>query len=908
MGGTTLAIYGGGFANSPLLTARFIRGTETTDVRATFHSQSLISVVTPARNEAGWTQIIVSNDGSSFSGMPNVFTKGSGTFLAYVYDDSLAGFYDGVRQGTNTHAYHETWVASNTTGPYIGGTEVTISATGLNLAGGALGANDVYRGPTDGAGTPNPNFPDSTAPMNSPRIRGTFYPGTHLTCRMTCSINVDGTGATSYVKEAPAMWLSYVAVKCETPPMPVPNGDPIPSTTCQYQISNNGVSYDTTYASFTYSDPLPTVTSISTSQKSVWGARGPFDGNTEVVVKGTNFLPSKYLKCKFGGIPEAGKQLWESDDVSHVVGQPGGRVRWISSTEIRCITPAFGPAAQLRQYPSDTTLISSTNVIGSGAVLDVTMAGDAISAVSIVDGGQGYASAPVLTFVGGGGAGAAATASLTGGKITSVALTSGGYSYNQGTGAAATATVTNGVLTSIALTSGGMGYRVPPEVTFSCAASCLAAHGAHAVAVAVLGPADNCFAEYGCFVKKVIEVRIVSAGQYASAPVVSFSPQKPVIQVRAAELNAAAADPASIGAYTMQGKGINELDPELRHGSWPSGAYDISTASYDIVATGDVAGITGRRLAAAELNPSYRGSTLLAPSSAAGSDGSIKPAHQDLVQVSNNYNKFGVPVTGDPTQTPTHVGYRDNTAVAKGYWMWSRSVGTPSDCRVSTNPPLNYYTNALEGHNLDKGAGWLSSSTADPIYGVPGNADPGNPSKSCLYFLYGDIYVSPSGSDVTGHGTAARPYATIQKCIDASLTDARDFYPSQDTFITMADRVSSALSPRSSSSPSRASAFAGYGYTVNRDRCILKDGTYWGVGNREFIARGRVVHLMAENNEKVTIDCEGASLGKNVFTGARDPARLTPTGSVSMFGIITKRCNFPGASHATDKPYYYGRA
>jgi len=48
--------------------------------------------------------------------------------------------------------------------------------------------------------------------------------------------------------------------------------------------------------------------------------------------------------------------------------------------------------------------------------------------------------------------------------------------------------------------------------------------------------------------------------------------------------------------------------------------------------------------------------------------------------------------------------------------------------------------------------------------------------EDCIYFLYSDIYVSPSGSDSTGHGTAGRPYRTIQKCIDASLAGARDFY------------------------------------------------------------------------------------------------------------------------------------
>ena len=60
--------------------------------------------------------------------------------------------------------------------------------------------------------------------------------------------------------------------------------------------------------------------------------------------------------------------------------------------------------------------------------------------------------------------------------------------------------------------------------------------------------------------------------------------------------------------------------------------------------------------------------------------------------------------------------------------------------------------------------------------GHPGNTNLGHPDADCVYFMYSDIYVSPSGSDSTGQGTAGRPYRTIQKCIDASLAGARDYY------------------------------------------------------------------------------------------------------------------------------------
>jgi len=690
-GGATVSIYGGGFVNSPRLKVRFARDTEVSEVSATWHSTAMISVVTPARNGVGWTQVTVTNDGNAWSGVLNVYTKGSGTFLAFVYDDSAPGFYDGVRKTININGAREAWTAKNNTGPYIGGTSVLVEAVGL--AAGSTGNPDKYTGPTTGSGTPNPGFPDPMAAMNSPPIRGSFYPGSNLKCRMTCSIDVNNNGSPqSFVTTVSAVWHSYIAVECETPSMPVPDGDPIPSTQCQLQVANDGATYDQTHVVFTYADPVPTVTSISTSQSSVWGARGPFDGNTEVIVKGTNFLPSKHLKCKFGG--------WTADDVSHVVGEPGGRARYVSSTEIRCITPEFGPASQRRQYPA-----------GSG----VSAAGD---------------------------------------------------------------------------------------------------------------------------------------------------------------------DPSVIGGYTMQGKGETELDPEGSHGSWSSGVYDVSSAPYDVVSVSGVPGATVRSLlqfdTGGRYSPEDRGS-LLPPLGEAFIDGSIKPAHQDLVQVSNNYEKFGVAVSG--SSTPSHVGYRDNTAAVKGYWVWSQSVGDVNDCKVSNNPPTNYYDGTtVTGHNLDRGSGWLGSNPASSLFGVAGNADLGNPSKSCLYFLFGDIYVSPSGSDETGHGTAARPYATIQKCIDSALTNSREH--------------------RTSSSGKGMAG--GYGYTVNRDRCILKDGTYWGLGNRQLRANGRVVQVWAENADKAIVDCEGFPVGKHVYA-RKEPTRVYSPGSIHTQGIVLKRCGFKMPHRATNK-------
>jgi hypothetical protein len=43
-------------------------------------------------------------------------------------------------------------------------------------------------------------------------------------------------------------------------------------------------------------------------------------------------------------------------------------------------------------------------------------------------------------------------------------------------------------------------------------------------------------------------------------------------------------------------------------------------------------------------------------------------------------------------------------------------------------------------------------------------------------FLFCDIYISTTGSDVAGHGTPDRPYATLQRGIEAALGNPRSYY------------------------------------------------------------------------------------------------------------------------------------
>mmetsp|Transcript_32921 Transcript_32921/g.104806 ORF Transcript_32921/g.104806 Transcript_32921/m.104806 type:complete len:1244 (-) Transcript_32921:714-4445(-) len=1021
-GGTFVTIYGTGFTRSPFLQCRFAVEDELDTVFATYLSDSMAVCESPERDTVHTAHVTMSNDGITYSGFPNVYIKGSGTFLKFVYDNSDPGCLDckqtvelcGAGEGNgginclNPYYVNEIWDVDNATGPYIGGTEVTISAVGLNfpnqpydmfVQGGGYD-NTRYNQPVGGPGTPHPFSPDPTAVGNGPPVTGTFYPHKWIKCLFECfmDINQDGTPEVMVTSDwVDAKWIDYTKIMCITPPMPLPGkqGENLVKTPCTIRVSNNQQGLDQgsgtttrhrgfqcpgqcgqllggaacdhacdgTFAVFTYQDLKPEVRAIRSAQTSVWPARGPFQGNTEVTIIGINFLPSRYIKCRFGGMSYPNSTL-VMDDMTHVVGQEGGRVRYISSTEIICISPVFGPASAAEQYPEVYTNAATSHKImfptkspGSGAILEVaSYSSDAIASITVISPGRNYASEPTLSFHGGGGCCINASAVLdANGIIARVDVFDGGKNWNRGRDGTATAILSTGgsgleVVADMNITNPGYGYLWPPDVEFVCNSAsptldtCFvkgevsrggstpqASPNRHAKGVAVIAGG------------KLVRIDVTYPGAfYSVAPDVVITPAKPRIKIVAKErYNRNRDDPLEVGGYSKQGKSPEELDPEGNGGvlltevegeegtdvwrSYPRHAGGVENGQRRYPHGG------GHTHSIEDRGP------LLPPLGQAFMDGSIKPGHQALIRVSNNYHLPGVNKDDHPHFLTTdiqatgayleHKGYRDTVTQSSiqsmGYWIWSddgMDEDSQNRCRVSNNPPIHQF-GFIQGHGLDahhslgraddehdnigdstgftyldgssvRGApgmnatanvtlipsgivngnmsvGWIEVVNAgfgynappsitivgggghgakahavlsggtlfrvvvdyggigywyDPdiiitpvttptrydalvghnVYNLdqsalsvhqgefqqtsnyqvghgafpshPGNLNQGHPSRDCIYFLYSDIYVSPSGSDTTGQGTAGRPYRTIQKCIDSALQDPRAFY------------------------------------------------------------------------------------------------------------------------------------
>eukprot|EP00793_Prasinoderma_coloniale_P001378 PRCOL_00005153-RA len=1279
-GGTEVTIYGSRFKRSKYLKVRFAIENEFDEVDATFVSESEIRCISPERDSVHTAHVTASNDGVTFSGYPLVYTKGSGTFLKFIYDNSAPGCLDCLQgaSGMNPSFVNEVWRVDNATGPYIGGTEVTISSIALSNDGGAsgpgarganqqqatlyggVGSIQRYSTPTGGPGAPHPFSVDPTSEANGPPITGTFYPHVFLKCQFECEIDHDVDSDTATIMQTSewvhARWIDYTRIMCVSPFMTPPKAtglDSIPETVCKIRVSNNMQTFDEladTHVTFTYADPRPTVTNIKSNQHSVWPARGPFMGNTEVTVIGTNFLPSKYLSCRFGGHTSGGDGYHNSNtysggsyddwDDSHIVGEPGGKVRYISSTEIICTSPVYGPASQTVQYyPRGGCCAQLTAVLGNQSNVE---------SVTVVNGGSGYTTPPKIVFIGGGGCCVNATATIGTasecqrvgegeGCITGVTVHYGGKNFRAGAGAAATAIMSEGghrfvdgdqsgtlldddhseyVVSTVQVDDNGSGYLFPPGVVFSCASggySCFY-QGDVSGGTAAFMSGDTRSVSPGIHARahtvlengEVVRIVVTYGGKYYSErPVVTIVPQPPGVKAISEEIwDKRNRDyPPKVGYYSHQGKGAEELDPSGMHVEGASSGTQLAVDE-GLAASGHVRsestfpdGSAGSGLShdapnykvyTEEEEFAYRYSSvekqarapngqdlypldvlsaegrgpLLPAKGLAFMDGSIKPGHQALIRVSNNYAEkgadllsdpdlygdvAGLPVGGNPNNP--FVGNWDSSD-ASGYWIWSISGQTKAEldkCRVSNNPPVHQF-GTIQGHGTDShlglgvadlehdnvgshtgfndltsasvsgapgvdataeailsdcpdedgdglpcyvvksinitnpgkgyrtvptvtvapadydadgvnlgedtcrhvqakailsggtvyeivvdqynrglsargtgmctrapivtisaavnptaydGAGDGSTTpdsvghnvynldeTANSVFdgrykqdtnmdfghgafpGHPGNENLGHPNKDCIYFLYSDIYVSPSGSDETGQGTAGRPYRTIQRCLEAALNEPRMHYvykradggdrdpavPGSTSFdgTTTEHQHSTSARHGTESAGMRVDATGdigatgydkgytgtrmayrngritgrttagglygasgqsfdtrdtqkGFGYYVNRDRCVLKDGVYRGLGNSNLSPHGKMVEVWAENAHQATIDCGEQPLGLVHFNQERNAMGANGKGSVSMHGVVTRRCTLNPYIDPQTRPYYLGR-
>jgi hypothetical protein len=138
----------------------------------------------------------------------------------------------------------------------------------------------------------------------------------------------------------------------------------------------------------------------------------------------------------------------------------------------------FFTAANFLSYTNNLIAVRADAVNARNAV---TIKTGFVNAITMTNQGNGYTTAPIVTFSApqvSGGINAAGTAQLSGGGVTAVTIAEGGTGYTAATcvfsipergnnRATGTVTVANGAVTGIVITNAGSGYLNPPTITFS---------------------------------------------------------------------------------------------------------------------------------------------------------------------------------------------------------------------------------------------------------------------------------------------------------------------------------------------------------------------------------------------------------------------------------------------------------
>jgi hypothetical protein len=131
-------------------------------------------------------------------------------------------------------------------------------------------------------------------------------------------------------------------------------------------------------------------------------------------------------------------------------------------------------------WVGDATVTNVSSQVQSTATATAVLTGGVVTGIEITGGGFGYGTVPVIDVASPDGVQATATAivSIAEGRVTGLTLTNSGSGYAlppavviaapaAGTAATATATVRDGVVTGLAITDGGTGYTAAPAVSMT---------------------------------------------------------------------------------------------------------------------------------------------------------------------------------------------------------------------------------------------------------------------------------------------------------------------------------------------------------------------------------------------------------------------------------------------------------
>ena len=186
-------------------------------------------------------------------------------------------------------------------------------------------------------------------------------------------------------------------------------------------------------------------------------------------------------------------------------------------------------------------------------------------------------------------------------------------------------------------------------------------------------------------------------------------------------------------------------------------------------------------------------------------------------------------------------------------------------------------------------------------FGTPGEPEPRAPRKDCIYFLYSDIYVSPSGSDSTGQGTAGDPIAPCRSASThlcqtrATFTCTRRWTAAIETIPSLTGRrgtVSSRRGARGRDKRGNTPTPYDKGYTGRQTRNYNGRQTGWRNPKTGQLYGGKSWSDNTRDTQRgfgYTVNRPIAACSRTGCTGARATASCNPTATWWRCGQKTRK-------------------
>ena len=906
VGGTTVTIYGGGFRRGGGLTVRFsAESGEVDEVPATYVDAGRITCVTPARLAPHDAHIAVSNNGVAFSSFPLVDLD-EGTYLHFA-------FVDEVPRGT--------WSLDVAAGSFRGGTTVTVF--------------------------------DENHRMSTRRDDKNFLPGAHLFCRFGNARNASATQTfnVSVVDKTVAHPRFGVGYHRGYVVDPIDAPDPsVSSSSSPHAVRHEGIAL-TLVRGRSYAFRLDASVAgfpfyFTTAEPREW-REGAFVG--EVIDNVTNSRgegvsvvtytvaasapDTLYYACgafrAMGGVARVVDEAETSDGVVGVRAGPLAANRnavpavWLSYNKIQCVTPPWdGVTDDDRAHGGHQVTVFVTNDgltysagFGDGDGANVDDRGDADPSNDVgaypARVGQGAtftyfdsnpfldppkftpASTPgdVALALAGGPKAAARFFSSSDVAALSAASLSGAYFYHY------ELEETH----SFSDAYDDFGRRKAYKVNASLAALSAAANTSDAVAALADGDAANDPAAS----RNDLSV----SGEYVGGGVAWFE----------VVVDGAGANFTSV-RWRKHFGGVNTSTPWARTNvSVPADDRQNTPETVEGVALGD--GVVAGFVRVGAHHAVGDRWTFRAFSGFPGV-GSVSTSHDEPRIAARGPMEGRTEITvrgsgffpgrgqllcrlGDPDPSDPNTGNAETSGIVStteatstgadadsSYGVDTDSFGVGADsiyrkirCVTERHPP------ALGGREVLATLSPCVNKTLTVSHDGGGSFS----KADVAFFLFCDVHVSVSGSDVVGTGTPGNPYKTLQRGVEAALAAPR--FPDAVKQRTFAETAAAAAygpggfgaTEFGVSGGRGASRRAGFGYVLNRDRLRLGAGTYAGNGNRGVHPLGKMVEVEAKAVGSVTVDCEDSGVSAVVSAGDRHAEHAS--GAISMSGVHEVNCN-----------------